>query len=190
MSSTLIRVLSLLAPSLCSLHLTAFSRDHILLPISLPHLSDLVIHGPFPSWSVDDQSVLPFPGLHRLSLSGFSDYPMTLFSCIARLAPELRELHLGPEKPTRVLLPDLQAALGLGKGVESKSSLPRSLTDIVVHPGEMPDETKYWLIPVHRDMIDGVEDLGRHEKRVKLSKEPLTGSLMEPHHPPHPQRAC
>jgi hypothetical protein len=170
----LLQVITILAPTLRSLHLGSLCRDHILLPITLPNLTDLSIHGPFPSWSIDDHTILPFPHLRRLSLSGFSDYPMNLFPSIRRLAPALSDLHLSPQNPTRVFRGDLQQALSVaddGNAGEQNDKLPASLTHIVVHPCEAPGEDKYWLTPVYLDMMAGLQQLSQQDTRVHLSKE-------------------
>lgn len=121
---------------------------------------------------MDDPTINPFPRLRTLSLSGFHDYPITLFACISRLAPYLKELCLAPEKPSRMVHVDLQIALAQANQEDfhdSESRLPDALQKVTILPGAPPGEEKYWLVPVYEDMLGGIEEVSRKDKRVAIA---------------------
>lgn len=151
-----------------------------MLPVSLPMLTELTIHGPFPAVSKAEQREHTYPSLRRLSFIGFNDHPLDLFEDIAFQAPNLTNLSFFPSQPSRNLHGDLCNALNIptmsGKyvvqEVHAVGTLPASIVRVEVQPGPRTDKKTSRRRSVLMDQVQEVMRarllfMQRCDKRVK-----------------------
>jgi hypothetical protein len=151
-----------------------------MLPVSLPMLMDLTIHGPFPAASKAELREHTYPSLRRLTFMGFSDHPLDLFEDIAFQAPNLTHLSFFPSQPSRNLHGDLCDALNIPtkssyvvQEVHAVGTLPASVVRVEVQPGPRQDNNKgnrrrsVLVDQVQEEMRARLLFMQRRDKRVK-----------------------
>ena len=90
-------ILTFAAPYLRTLHVyfTTLNRPYILLPIPLPHLTELVIYGAFyPKANFSPPNPIVFPSLTRLHLAHYPIHPHDLIPIVLPGTPMLTQLHI------------------------------------------------------------------------------------------------
>ncbi|KIK59301.1 hypothetical protein GYMLUDRAFT_44667 [Collybiopsis luxurians FD-317 M1] len=104
------RILRIIAPTIRVLHVFfIFYRTFLLLPLSLPVLQELSLHGPINCPSVNGEPSI-FPALRHLHIS--SPFPPRyLTGKLARIAPELKHFRLSAPDHNEEFLVELQAIL-------------------------------------------------------------------------------
>ncbi|EDR14075.1 uncharacterized protein LACBIDRAFT_305493 [Laccaria bicolor S238N-H82] len=175
-------ILELSAPTLFSFYLVSrIPRTVNMLPVSLPMLMELTIHGPFPAVSKAELREHTYPSLQRLTFVGFSDHPLDLFEDIAFQAPNLTHLSFFPSQPSRHLHEDLCSALNIPtmsdkhavQEVPAVGTLPASIVRVEVQPGPRPQDKKgsrrrsVLMDKVQEVMRARVLFMQRRDKRVK-----------------------
>jgi len=148
-----------------------------MLPVSLPMLMELTIHGPFPAVSKAELREHTYPSLRHLTFMGFSDHPLDLFEDIAFQAPNLTHLSFFPSQPSRNLHGDLCNALNIPtknvvQEVHAVGTLPASIVRVEVQPGPRQDKKGNRRRSLLMDQVQEVMRarllfMQRRDKRVK-----------------------
>lgn len=146
-------ILTFAAPHLRTLHVyfTTLNRPYILLPIPLPHLTELAIYGAFyPNATFSPPNPIVFPSLTRLHLAHYPIHPHDLIPIVLPGTPMLTELHI-----TQILdtTQDVRAVRALIESIDGfttsapkfkKLSLRIDVTKNILGP-DHPDDGKKWV---------------------------------------------
>ncbi|KAG5653398.1 hypothetical protein H0H81_000685 [Sphagnurus paluster] len=142
-------------------------RTSILIPISLPNLSSLTIHGPMHIYETHGDMLPVFPSLRHLTLKSFTEYPAGMLQDISTQAPSLRFLSFTLERPLRFLPFDLSRAL-LGK-ISPAQMVPESLICIEVQLGVGPiPHPNMWIEAARAIMIKNLWKVIEKDNRVTI----------------------
>ncbi|TRM62889.1 hypothetical protein BD626DRAFT_403302 [Schizophyllum amplum] len=175
-------LLELVAPTLLTCYFShSIARLSHLLPVSMPHLKSLVLHGPKPTWFV--RSTQRFPELQRLIFAGFCDYAPESIDDLWAAAPAVECLYLALKYPTRHLVTDLRASLrrrprdthslrwrvraGVS-GEESLSPMPGNVQLITIQVGERPPHGD--LAICHMNVLRALQQLADEDPRLVIEE--------------------
>ncbi|KAJ7581487.1 hypothetical protein C8J56DRAFT_960157 [Mycena floridula] len=132
-----------------------FYREFPLLPVSLPHLEELSLHGPLEGAPSIDTTV-QFPALQHLHLASFCS-PAYLQQMIT-LTPALMHLRISAPDHSQTFVTELKAAL------ESDNPLPETIEKLFVHQPIEPNG-KDWTNPlIESNYADTMVTLNQLEK--------------------------
>ncbi|KAF9072183.1 hypothetical protein BDP27DRAFT_434241 [Rhodocollybia butyracea] len=158
------RILRLISPTIRILHVFfIFYRTFLLLPVGLPVLQELSLHGPMDSLSTDG-GVSIFPALRHLHITS-PFHPHYLTGKLFLIAPELKHFRLSAPDHNEEFLVELQTILGElsvgeGGGVNAPLNGHASTSDssdrvcVFIHcPGRPQDNWMDMLDVYHRQMI-------------------------------------
>ncbi|TFK39980.1 hypothetical protein BDQ12DRAFT_520170 [Crucibulum laeve] len=173
------QILSLTAPTLKTFYLvSSIPRTTSLLPVSLPQLVELTIHGPFPAFTYGESKVARFHALKRIRFIGFTDYPVDLFQDIAEQAPSTTHLSFFVAQPSRHLHHDLASALSiprqrtlLTQDFVSPGILPATIQHVYVQPGSKPSSLLTpsqgkWFGTIQSMAMKGISTLAKRDSRL------------------------
>ncbi|KNZ72625.1 hypothetical protein J132_02218, partial [Termitomyces sp. J132] len=168
-SASLLQLLRFVSPSLATLHLISnLRRTSILLPIPLPFLQSLTIHGPMRVGSRIKDTLPMFPSLQHLSLRLFHEYPTTTLRQISRQAPSLRSLSFSLDRPMPVLSRDFARALEY-TSYDPTQGFPVSLLRIHVrHIADSVVERNIWLRSAQKAMLKELSAVVERDQRVAV----------------------
>jgi hypothetical protein len=158
-------------------------RIQIIFSVSLPHLVEATLQGPFPGL-LYSQEPPSFPALRKVTFSSFGSHPLDLFSDIATQIPNLEEVAFHPSQPSRDLHDDLRRALSvpaprasnpllmeLETPCKPQAELPSGVKSIIIEPGpeiNPEDRNAHFLRTLQTLMKKKVAWIRRHDKRVTL----------------------
>ncbi|KAJ2919532.1 hypothetical protein MD484_g875, partial [Candolleomyces efflorescens] len=139
------KVIQVIGPTLVTCQIVFhLARMVTLIPGSCPCLTDLSLHGPFPTLPLAHVYEAPyFPSLRSLTFSSFTDYPSSLFNDIATQAPNLQNLAFYPAEACRNFAGDLASALDTPTSARPapdplhvpRSTLPSTIKKVTVSTG-------------------------------------------------------
>jgi hypothetical protein len=152
------RILTAIAPCVQIVHVFfVFFRPFVLLPIGLPLLEELVIHGSLePSTTLVDQNV-QFPSLKHLWLTS-SGSPTFLLQKVLPLAPTLHHLRLSEIKS------EIHADEWKTVRTDPSSAFPAHLKRIIIHK---PTDPKLGRRP-YEIVMSELNELAEHDSRIVL----------------------
>ncbi|KAH6915855.1 hypothetical protein BKA70DRAFT_1253979 [Coprinopsis sp. MPI-PUGE-AT-0042] len=178
------RVLKRIAPYVLTCTIVSdIPRIQIIFSVSLPHMVEATLHGPFPGLLYSQQPPL-FPALRKVTFSSFGSHPLDLFSDIAAQIPNLEEVAFHPSQPSRDLHDDLRRALSVPAPRSSnpllaapetpckpQAKLPAGVKSITIEPGpeiNPLDRNAHFLRTLQTLMKKKVAWIRKHDKRVTL----------------------
>ena len=130
-----------------------FYRPFPLLPVSLPALVELTVHGPTET-SIDliDENI-QFKSLKHLHLSSFCS-PLYILRSVSKLTPSLSHLRLSaPEHSTNFVL-ELKAILD-----NTESVLPPDLERIFIHLPTKPKDNLMGMLDTYRSTVSALSSI-------------------------------
>lgn len=148
------RILKAISPFVTIVHaFFVFYRPFPLLPVSLPALVELTVHGPTET-SIDiiDESV-QFKSLKHLHLSSFCS-PYYILESVSKLSPSLAHLRLSaPEHSINFVL-ELKAILD-----NTESVLPPDLERIFIHLPTKPKDNLMGTLDTYRSTVSALNSI-------------------------------
>ena len=140
-----------------------FYRPFPLLPVGLPALVELTVHGPTET-SIDliDQSI-QYKSLKHLHLSSFCS-PFYILQSVSKLTPSLAHLRLSaPEHSINFVL-ELKALLD-----NTESGLPPDLKRIFIHLPTKPKDNLMGMLDTYRSTVSALSSIaGVHDWIILL----------------------
>lgn len=162
------RILRAISPTVEILHaFFIFYRQFPLLPVSLPLLHELTLHGPLEvREAAPDTQSIQFPSLRHLHLTSFYS-PTHLFQQILKLAPSLLHLRISAPEHSETFVSELQMTLETSNANEM---LPSGLDKIFVHCPIEPKDNWMNMMSLYEQTMQDLTRLAReHERLILLS---------------------
>ncbi|PPQ78346.1 hypothetical protein CVT25_011629 [Psilocybe cyanescens] len=160
------RILRAIAPCVRVVHaFFVFYRPFILLPVSLPALEELTLHGPLDSSAALDRDI-EFPALRHLDLTS-SCAPSYVLDKVLKLTPRLAHLRISASDRSELVANDWSALVS----VEDKRwALPGHLERIYVHAPTQPGRDAYTQLQeqFYGRIMRALEFLAETDERVVL----------------------
>ncbi|KAF8875705.1 hypothetical protein BD779DRAFT_1449908 [Infundibulicybe gibba] len=154
------RILHAIAPTLAVLHaFFIFYRPFPLVPVPLPALTELALHGPLEGAAAIDPHA-HFPALRYLHLTSFSS-PAYILGPLACTTPALTHLRIAAPEHAQAFVPELRAAL---------LAAPPGLHRVFVHAPTEPKDNWLEMMDIYRHTMLALRHL--EEERAELTVLP------------------
>ena len=142
-----------------------FYRPFVLLPVELPILEELTVHGPLET-STDHGLDIKFNSLKRLHLTS-SCSPVYLMYRVLKLAPSLTDLCISASDRSGAVA-DQWSSMTENAGLK----LPEHLVNVYIHTPNRPRDDFVQLLSLHGGIMDALKKLEQADNRIIL-RDPL-----------------
>jgi len=157
------RVLRVIASSVRLIHaFFVFYRPFSLLPVSLPHLEELALHGPIETSREDDEEA-NFQSLKHLHLTSFCS-PSYISRMLLKHTSALVDLRFSAPENSLSFIDELTDVLAT-----ADVSLPRNLHKLYIHVPTEPKDNFMSMLDTYRSTVTSLQALAAaHPKLVLL----------------------
>lgn len=138
-----------------------FYRPFVLLPVELPVLEELVLHGPLET-SADHDLKIEFKSLKHLHLTS-SCAPSYLMQQILKLTPSLIHLCISASDRSGAVAGEWMSML-----TNEDLKLPSHLERIYIHAPSRPGEEFVQLVSLYERIMNALKELEKADRRVML----------------------
>ncbi|KAF8874776.1 hypothetical protein CPB84DRAFT_560788 [Gymnopilus junonius] len=146
-----------------------FYRPFVLLPVELPVLEELTLHGPLET-SAEHDLEIQFKSLKHLHLTS-SCAPSYLIHKILKLAPSLIHLCISASDRSGAVANEWMSLL-----TDKDLALPSHLESIYIHAPNRPGDEFVQLVALYEGIMNALKELQKADNRVVLH-EPLRLAL-------------
>ena len=155
------RILRVVSPSIKVIHaFFVFYRPFPLLPIGLPELEELALHGPMETSTNFEDDVIAFPALKHLHVTSCCS-PSYISRRILKHTPSLLHLRFSAPENSPTFTSELRDMLNNVDG-------PPSLEKIFIHLPTKPKDNFMAMLDSYRETVAALNDLAAQYPRLTL----------------------
>ncbi|KAF8162711.1 hypothetical protein B0H34DRAFT_291543 [Crassisporium funariophilum] len=139
-----------------------FYRPFPLLPVSLPALEELTVHGPTETSMIGMDESIQFTKLRHLHLTSFCS-PSYILGSVSKLTPSLAHLRLSAPEHSINFVVELQSILE-----NSTSVLPIDLQRIYIHLPTEPKDNLMGMLDTYRTTVSALNSIANSHDWIIL----------------------